>query len=214
MAMQFVLGRAGTGKSSYCLRSITEQVIEAPGGPPLILLVPEQATFQAEYALSSSPELGGTMRAQVLSFRRLALRVMQEVGGTARLAIDDTGKKLLIHHILHKHRDRMKLFQASADQMGFIDKLSDLFNEFKRHCVTPEGLALFVTGTPTERSFSPILSDKLHDLKLVYSEFETELSRAYLDGEDYLTLLAAQLPQSRYVKGATCWIDGFHGLRN
>ncbi|MEK3723754.1 helicase-exonuclease AddAB subunit AddB [Paenibacillus sp. FSL H8-0034] len=212
MAVQFILGRAGTGKSTYCLRSMTDQLIESPGGRPLILLVPEQATFQAEYALASSPELGGTMRAQVLSFRRLALRIMQEVGGIARLPIDDIGKRLLLHHILHKHRKRLKLFQSSADQMGFIDKLADLFNEFKRHCVTSEGLAVFVSGTSGEGQASPMLADKLHDLQLVYGEFEAELSRAYLDGEDYLTLLAEQLPKSQYVKDAVCWIDGFHGF--
>ncbi|SFL33079.1 DNA helicase/exodeoxyribonuclease V, subunit B [Paenibacillus sp. 1_12] len=212
MAVQFILGRAGTGKSTYCLRSMTDQLIEHPGGKPLILLVPEQATFQAEYALASSPELGGTMRAQVLSFRRLALRIMQEVGGMARLPIDDTGKRLLLHHILHKHRERLKLFQSSADQMGFIEKLADLFNEFKRHCVTSEGLAVFVSGTSGNGQASPMLADKLHDLQLVYGEFEAELSRAYLDGEDYLTLLADQLPLSQYVKGAVCWIDGFHGF--
>ncbi|MFE5319940.1 helicase-exonuclease AddAB subunit AddB [Paenibacillus sp. NPDC056579] len=211
MAFRFVLGRAGSGKSEYCLSSIKEKLLEAPSGRPLILLVPEQATFQAEYALASTPELGGTLRAQVLSFRRLAWRVMQEVGGTARLPIDDTGKKLLLHKLLHKQRDRLKLFSASADQMGFIEKISDLFKEFKRYCITSEGLESFYRSSPVHDQSSSI-KDKLHDLQLLYGEFEQELSRTYLDGEDFLTLLAAQLPKSDYVRGAECWIDGFHGF--
>ncbi|MCS7464883.1 helicase-exonuclease AddAB subunit AddB [Paenibacillus doosanensis] len=211
MAIRFVLGRAGSGKSEYCLRSVKDRLIESPSGRPLILLVPEQATFQAEYALASAPELGGTLRAQVLSFRRLAWRVMQEVGGTARLPIDDTGKKLLIYKILHKHRDSLKLFSATAEQMGFIEKVSDLFKEFKRYCITTDGLSAFMDSSAVKEQPASML-DKLHDLRLIYGEFEQELSKAYLDGEDYLTLLAAQLPQSEYIRGAECWIDGFHGF--
>ncbi|MBE1443294.1 helicase-exonuclease AddAB subunit AddB [Paenibacillus sp. OAS669] len=211
MAIRFVLGRSGSGKSEYCLRNIKEKLIEAPNGRPIILLVPEQATFQAEYALVSAPELGGTLRAQVLSFRRLAWRVMQEAGGTARLPIDETGKKLLLHKIIHKQKDRLKLFSTTADQMGFIEKINDLFKEFKRYCVTSEGLSQFLES-PSMQNQTLSMKEKLHDLQLLFGEFEQELSRTYLDGEDYLTLLASQLSQSEYVRDAECWIDGFHGF--
>ncbi|TVY09128.1 helicase-exonuclease AddAB subunit AddB [Paenibacillus cremeus] len=210
MAFRFVLGRAGSGKTTYCLNEIKQRLAEQPSGRPIIWLVPEQATFQAEYALISAPELGGTLRAQVLSFRRLAWRVMQEVGGTARLPIDETGKKLLLHRILHRNQDRLRRFQATADQMGFLDNLNQLFSEFKRYCVSGVGLAQWYQERQELTSGS--LEDKLHDLQLVYTEFEEELSKLYLDGEDYLTLLAQQLSHSAYVGGAECWIDGFHGF--
>ncbi|TDF96746.1 helicase-exonuclease AddAB subunit AddB [Paenibacillus piri] len=212
MAMRFVLGRAGSGKSDYCLRSIKDKLLKEPNGRPLILLVPEQATSLAEYALVSSPELGGTLRAQVLSFRRLAWRVMQEVGGTARLPIDGTGKILLLHKILHKHRDHLKLFHTSMDQMGFIEKIEELFTEFKRYCISSDSLSEFAANASFSSMQAAMLPDKLHDLQLLYREFETELSQAYLDGEDYLTLLAEQLPHSGYIRDAECWIDGFHGF--
>ena len=211
MAVRFVLGRSGSGKSEYCLRNIKDKLIASPSGRPIILLVPEQATFQAEYALVSTPELGGTLRAQVLSFRRLAWRVMQEAGGTARLPIDETGKKLLLHKIIHKQKDRLKLFSNTADQMGFIEKINDLFKEFKRYCVTSDSLSQFMESSQIQ-SQSMTIKEKLNDLQLIYNEFEHELSRTYLDGEDYLTLLASQLPQSDYVRDAECWIDGFHGF--
>ncbi|MCZ8511163.1 helicase-exonuclease AddAB subunit AddB [Paenibacillus filicis] len=214
MAFRFVLGRAGTGKTAYCHREIKERLLESPSGRPMIWLVPEQATFQAEYALVSSPELGGTLRAQVLSFRRLAWRVMQEVGGTARLPIDETGKKLLLHSIIHKQKDKLRRFNTSADQMGFLDGLNQLFTELKRYCVSADGLAQFwQERTKKEGVFrGGGLDDKLHDLQLLYGEFESELSRLYLDGEDYLTLLAQQVQQSEYVCGSEVWVDGFHGF--
>ena len=89
MKLGFVLGRAGTGKTEYIINNIRETVSEAPNGAPVILLVPEQATFQMEYTLAASKESGGSVRAQVLSFRRLAHRVLLEVGGAARIPIGE-----------------------------------------------------------------------------------------------------------------------------
>ncbi|UUZ85492.1 hypothetical protein LJK88_19380 [Paenibacillus sp. P26] len=150
----------------------------------------------------------------MLSFRRLAWRVMQEVGGTARLPIDETGKKLLLHKIIHKCKDRLRRFHTATDQMGFLDQINQLFSELKRYCVTADGLSRFWQERTRAQQdyFSGGLEDKLHDLQPLYAEFETELSRLYLDGEDYLTSLAQQMKESEYVSGAEVWVDGFHGF--
>jgi ATP-dependent helicase/nuclease subunit B len=212
MSIRYIIGRAGSGKSMRCLDEISSQLKEQPEGSPLILLVPEQATFQAEHALVSSPELRGMIRAQVLSFHRLAWRVMQEQGGTARLPIDDTGKKLLLYGILHKRKDELRLFHSSAEQMGFVDRVNQLFTELKRYCVSADRLEEHEARKAAQLGESRLLSDKLHDLRLVYKDYEQELSRQYLDGEDYLTLLAEQIKASEYLKDASIWIDGFHGF--
>lgn len=81
MTLRLITGRSGSGKTRLCLDEIRSKLQEDPLGSPLILLVPEQATFQAEYAMVTTPGLNGFIRAQVLSFRRLAFRVMQETGG-------------------------------------------------------------------------------------------------------------------------------------
>jgi ATP-dependent helicase/nuclease subunit B len=212
MSIRFMIGRAGSGKSKRCLDEISSKLIEQPDGSPLILLVPEQATFQAEHAIVSSPELRGMIRAQVLSFHRLAWRVMQEQGGTARLPIDDTGKKLLLYGILHKRKDELRLFHSSTEQMGFVDRVNELFTELKRYCVSADRLEEHELRKVKQLGESRLLTDKLHDLRLVYKEYEQELSRQYLDGEDYLTLLAEQIKASDYLQNAAIWIDGFHGF--
>jgi len=102
MSIRFVIGRAGHGKTRYCLDEIRNSLKQKPEGDPLIYLVPDQATFQAELELVSSDNLSGMIRAQVLSFHRLAWRIMQEEGGIARLPVDETGKKLLLHKLLHE----------------------------------------------------------------------------------------------------------------
>ena len=52
MSVRFVLGRAGTGKTAHCINTIRRLLADSPvDGPRLILLVPEQASFQMERAL-------------------------------------------------------------------------------------------------------------------------------------------------------------------
>ena len=50
MAVRFILGRSGTGKTSHCIKAIVDALVEVCE-QPLILLVPEQATYPAERAI-------------------------------------------------------------------------------------------------------------------------------------------------------------------
>lgn len=221
MTIRFIIGRAGSGKSRRCLDEIRQRLTAEPQGNPLILLVPEQATFQAEVALVSTPDLKGIIRAQVLSFRRLAWRVMQETGDTAKLPIDDIGKIMLLQRILAKHDAELKLFQSSQEKIGFLERLNAFFSELKRYCISAEVLRDYYTKKLKSNvvinqvegsSSSSLLSDKLHDLLLLYGEFELALAKQYLDGEDYLANLAKRLQLSTGVCEADIWIDGFFGF--
>jgi ATP-dependent helicase/nuclease subunit B len=53
-AVQFILGRSGTGKSRWCIDAVCDALADG-GGEPLILLVPEQATYQVERSILSAP---------------------------------------------------------------------------------------------------------------------------------------------------------------
>ncbi|MFK7693463.1 helicase-exonuclease AddAB subunit AddB [Paenibacillus sp. HJGM_3] len=211
MAIRILLGRAGSGKTRRCLDDIRERLLEAPAGDPLILLVPEQATFQAESALVSTPGLGGLIRAQVLSFRRLAFRVMQEAGGTARIHIDDSGKAMLLRRIIQRKKGELRQFGRSAEQHGFIDSLNQLYTEFRRYAIDPERLERHVRRQ-LEAGATGMTADKLHDIRLLYEQFDEQLKVHYVDAEDYLTILAQSIRETESMTRADIWIDGFHGF--
>ena len=84
MAVQFILGRSGTGKTSYCIKAIVNELAE-PTEQRLILLVPEQATYQAERAILADKRIAGYNRLNVLSFDRLQFLLLGK--NTARTAI-------------------------------------------------------------------------------------------------------------------------------
>ncbi len=215
MSLMFVIGRAGSGKTSYCLDEIRDRLREEPIGTPLVLLVPEQSTFQAEYELVTTPGLQGTLRAQALSFRRLAFRVMQECGGMARVHIDDTGKQMLLYRILHSLRSELTIFRKASEQRGFVAELNELFNEFRRYRNDSSDLddvlsraARHLQGGEEEAP----LRRKLRDIHRIYEQFERQLSEHYVDSEHYLQALAEHAPRSAYLREAELWIDGFAGF--
>ncbi|HQD77114.1 MAG TPA: helicase-exonuclease AddAB subunit AddB, partial [Bacillota bacterium] len=124
MTIRFIIGRAGSGKTRACLEEVREELRKSPVGHPLILLVPEQATFQTEYELASTPGLNGFIRVQVISFRRLAYRVLQEVGGAARAHIGELGKRMMLRRLLERRRGELKVFRRAAGLPGFVDTLA------------------------------------------------------------------------------------------
>lgn len=210
MPLRFIIGRAGSGKTSYCQDEIREQMRREPDGAPLIMLVPEQATFQSEYTLLRSGGLRGSLRAQALSFRRLAFRVMQETGGTALVPIGDTGKSMLLYKIVHRLSSNMELFQSGAEQAGFIERLSELLTEWKRYGIGSEEMTKLAREGENDRS--GLLKKKLHDLGLIYESMEAELAGKYVDAEDYLHALSSSYGDAPSMRGAEYWVDGFHGF--
>ncbi|MBO7746474.1 helicase-exonuclease AddAB subunit AddB [Paenibacillus sp. MWE-103] len=213
MALRFVLGRSGAGKTHHCLSAITSRIKEQPDGPPLVMLVPEQATFQTEYALLGRPEspLKGTIRAQALSFRRLSFRVMQETGGTALTPIGEDGKNMLLYKIVSRLKGELQLFEGSESQHGFIERLGELMTEWKRYGIDAEALRAF-GDQGLAGSRHSLLGRKLGDLQLIADRLERELAGLYIDAEDYLGWLARGLREAPSMRDCEIWVDGFHGF--
>lgn len=213
MSVRFLIGRAGTGKTTKCLMEITESLRADPHGEPIIFIVPDQMTFLSEYELITSPHLKGMMRAQVYSFTRLAWRILQETGGGSRAHLSNTGINMLIRKIIEEKKDELTVFQQASDKSGFIDQVEQMITEFRRYCIPPSELnnqqqILSDVGTETQQG----LQDKLHDLELIYRQFEEEIVGKYLDSEDYFQLLAEKIPQSKQLQTAHIYIDGFHSF--
>jgi ATP-dependent helicase/nuclease subunit B len=214
MSLQFILGRSGSGKTTACLNEIRKRLMEEPNGQPIIYLVPEQMTFQSEYALINTPGLGGMIRAQVFSFTRLAWRVLQETGGMSRYHLSNVGLRMLLRKIIEHRKHELKLFGRAADKIGFLEQLEEMIVECKRYCLTPEQILekQEELRKTNEKAAQKVLADKLSDLQLVYSELEKELINKYIDSEDYLRLLAEKISQSRYLANAHIYVDGFHSF--
>ncbi|SDY90689.1 DNA helicase/exodeoxyribonuclease V, subunit B [Evansella caseinilytica] len=211
MSVTFYIGRSGTGKTYTMLQEIAKELQENPRGKPIIYLVPDQMTFQSEMHFVHS-KLQGMTRLQVLSFSRLALRVLQETGGIARYHIQKSGMHMLLRKIVEQEKDNFAIFGRATDTNGFIEQLEQLFSEFKRYDVTPESLNEQEELLQIKAEKKPgelVLQDKMRDMRLIYSRLEQELAGQYVASDDYLNLLSSQIAKSDYLKHANVYIDGF-----
>src|SRR5690625_776034 len=202
MSLRVILGRAGTGKSDTVIQEIQAKLRENPEGQPIFYIVPEQMTFQQEYTLLNDEQVSGSIRAQVVSFSRLAWRVMQETGGSTKQFISSTGIQMMLRKIIDQRTEQFDMFQKVVDKQGFIQELEGMITEFKRHCITPDMLEEQLRFT--EQNIP--LMNKLTDLHYIYDELTALLRHKYIDGEDQLQLLADKISETPFLQGADIYL--------
>ncbi|HZJ56832.1 MAG TPA: helicase-exonuclease AddAB subunit AddB, partial [Clostridia bacterium] len=210
MSLRLIYGRSGSGKSHFCMqeiRTILEDQLRGQTKGPLILVVPEQYSMQAERDLVQAAPKGGAIDAQVLSFRRMAYRVFGEVGGFTRRHISPSGKSMLIYRIIEELKDSLNYFDKVAGQSGFVSTISELISELKRYNITPNALEVLHTQIEDEA-----LGEKIKEIGAIYKRFEETVHLRYIDADDDLTLMAEKLPESTLLDGAEIWIDEFSGF--
>ena len=95
MALQFILGNSGSGKSHFLYQHIIEEALCHPDINYLVV-VPEQFTMQTQRDLVSMHPHKGIMNIDVLSFGRLAYRIFEEVGGVVWSFVDVVGICLVL----------------------------------------------------------------------------------------------------------------------
>jgi len=204
MAIRYIFGRAGRGKSYFALEEI-KQKLKDKGDNKIFLLVPEQFTLQAERDLIGKQDLKGIMRAEVLSFTRLAHRVFSEVGGLTRVQINELGKNMILRKIADESSKELSIYKSIAKQDGFITKLNELICEMKQNDITP----IELTMEFNEIEEDTILKRKLNDIILLYQRFNSYLKDRYVDNEDNVNLLIENIDRVQFLEDAEIWIDGF-----
>jgi len=205
MSLQFIFGRSGYGKSTYCLKDIKSKLKSFEEDKKFIYLVPEQFTLEADRNLVEVIGERGLQRVQVLSFTRLAHVVLSEVGGITRPNMNSSGKNMLIYKVIEEVKDELKVFTRASKQTGFINIISNLITEFKRYNVNPDILTMVNCKIPKDN----LLSDKLQDINSIYSKFEAYLHKNYIDTEDQLNMLIDKLDNYSSLKNTEIWIDEF-----
>ena len=110
--LQFVLGRAGSGKTEYLRRLLADRSLS--GLDSTVMVVPEQYTFETEKAML---RLAGPVRGNaipVYSFTRLAEAVFRKEGGAVGRRLSDGGRRILMASAIEACQDRLEVYAAAA----------------------------------------------------------------------------------------------------
>lgn len=198
--LRLILGRAKSGKTSSVMEEISRRA--ASGEKGMVLLVPEQYSHEAEREALRFCGDSLSLHAEVLSFTRIAHRVLKEVGLGDKKFLDQGGRALCMALALDAVGSRLKVYSAARRQSAIAESLLSAIDELKSCCISPEALDECAVGR------SDSFGDKLRDISLIYSAYNALCASSALDPADRLSLLAAKLPESS-LAGGRIFIDGF-----
>ena len=208
MVLNVITGRAGTGKTYGILRELAEKSAAEPLGFPLLLLVPEQATFNAEWSLLNDFNIRGSLRVQICGFKKLFEILAKEQRITLKPWLDNLGKSMILRKIVNNHRSDFTVFGKSAKHSGFVDNLMLMMDELTTFQISKEQLEqaekqIFAIGE------NPMVGEKLADISLIYGEYADKLQQDYCDETRLLEILAEAVTKSEILQKAEIYLDGF-----
>lgn len=205
MALHMIIGNAGDGKT-YALY---QKVLEASegAGQKLFLLVPEQATLAAQKELTALHPRHCILNCDILSFRRLSFRLLEELGNRLPVILEDTGKGMMIKKLLLEHGEELTLYAGKERKKGFVGQVRSLLSELSQYCVTVDAMEEAKKGVA-----DPLLTHKFSDLIRIYQLFQETLSDSYLTEEDLFTAMCPLVQESALLRGSSLFLDGYTGF--
>ena len=108
MALQFISGNSISDRTAVMYETICAQACRHPD-KNYIFLVPEQATLQVQRELSAVHPDHVLGNIDVVSFGRLAHRLLNEQAGKQAVLLDDTGKSMILRRIADGMTDKMSV---------------------------------------------------------------------------------------------------------
>ncbi|MHC4124253.1 MAG: PD-(D/E)XK nuclease family protein [Planctomycetota bacterium] len=209
MAVGFILGRSGTGKTSFCIKAIVEALLEPNQRENLILLVPEQATYQAERSILSNSKIGGYHRLSVLSFERLGFMLSGK--NTALPNLSRTGQQMIIQRILREKKNELEIFGTSAEKSGLGIQLAETIAELHRYGKESEDIDGLINKLNEQENYK-LTAQKFNDIGRIFKEYLRFIEGKFIDPDMQLAGIRKIISQSDFIKGSRLWVDGFSGF--
>jgi len=206
MAVTFILGRAGTGKTRYCVDALLAELARPDDPRRLVLLVPEQASFQMERVLATRAPGGGYWRAEVLSFSRLARRVFSQIGLEPAL-LSPRARVLALRRVVARCGDSLPSLRPAVRTAGFFAQLDGLIEELLRENVPPDALRTAVLPSADAAS-----ARKVQEIARLYADYLAWLGPERTDPAARLAVLRERLAGVEWLRSASIWADGFAGF--
>ncbi len=201
MSLKVIYGKSGAGKSTYCFSEISDLIKKEN---KIYIITPEQFSFTAEKKLMEVLDSNAVINAEVITFNRMAYRVLSEVGGIKKETLSKTGNAMLIYSILNNEKKNLKFLGKSDEN---VDLVSRTITELKKHSISVEILKEEVKNSKDE-----YLKTKLQDINLIYERFQKHIGNKYIDETDLLTMLSEKIDKTDMFRDSIIYIDEFVGF--
>ena len=203
MSLKIIYGKSGVGKSTFIFNEIAKK-IKSGNKRKIYIITPEQFSFTAEKKLLDSLSCGSVISAEVLTFNRMAYRVLKKIGNANISNLSSCGKSMIIYNILSEQKSNLKFIGKSSEN---VDLISTQITEFKKHGISAENIKNNIDNTDDK-----YIKAKLNDMLQVYEKYTEEISNSYIDENDNLTLLAERIDLVNDFIDTDIYIDEFVGF--
>ena len=207
MSLQFIIGGSGSGKSCYAYQNIIEQAGQHPE-KLYYVIVPEQFTMQTQKTLVEMSPGKGILNIDILSFERLAYRVLEEVGGDSRTLLEETGKSMVLQKMVQQHGKELSYLGGQMRKTGYLDEVKSILSEFMQYDIQDSDVEEMIRDS-ADRT---LLQMKLKDVSVLYQAFKGYLQDHYMTGEEVMDALEKALPFSQKLKNSVLLLDGYTGF--
>lgn len=202
--VHIINGRSGSGKSMLLLDTICEK---AKNNNSVILIVPEQASFQNESEILNRLGAKNARNIDVLSFQRLCDHIDMKYGKDSRKELSDGARLILMNLAIESVQDKLELYGERTGKSDLTSLMLTAISEYKICLITPERLMELSKKVPKGK-----LRKKLHDSALIYEAYDALVSEAYIDPLDRLVSASLVLAEKNFFSGKIIAIDSFHSF--
>ncbi len=198
--LQLVWGGAHAPRTERLLRDIVACAKVSPFAKQ-ILLVPEPFSHETERLLCAEGGDSIGLSCEVLTFKRIAHRVLVSEGGLAAPQLDQGGRILLLSRALQMVRPQLSSWGQRVTGVPFLEQLLLTLDELICHEARPEHLSLLPSDHPS--------APKLCDLRLIWEAYDALVAQTARDPRDRFSLVADLLETGSLAVDCTLYVDGF-----
>ncbi len=199
--LKFIFGLPASGKTTTVLNLIKQKIdLENE----VVLIVPEQFTFQTERSILNLLGDENSLRVQVLSFTRLYDEISKTVGGICGKLLGDCDKIILMNRVLSSLEDELLVWGKYAHSLNFSKSILNTIGEFKSNAITSNDIKKAAFEAESKN-----LQNKLLDIALIYENYDAILGEKFIDPMDKLTKVYRDLEKVEYFKNKTVFFDSF-----
>ncbi len=201
--LKLVLGRQKTGKTYYCLDAVRNAV---DNGEDVILLIPEQSSFAMQRLTLDTYGPKISNKISIHSFTSLCEAICSVCGGISGIEIDESIRFMLVSEAVKSVRDNLKLYTKYIDSTPFIKQIMSVITELKQSNVPSERLI------EISKTYDGMLADKLNDISLIFSAYNSLLKNRFLDPLDLIENTVLKMGDNSVFSGKTVVVDDFKGF--
>ncbi len=202
--IRWILGTAGTGKTTYLLERVKKA---AESGQKVLLLVPEQYSFEMEKAVRRAMDAPDALRVEVYSFTRLCDQIFRRLGGGARQTVQEAAHYLVMNLALEQLKGALQRYHKGGGNGFFIAAMTRQMEEFRIMGISPQALRE-VSGEIHQDAFA----QKIDELLLIYEAYDSLLTSFFGEQKNHLEYALERLKGSGLFGGYAIFVDSFKGF--